>query len=111
MVARRGQAVRVVGRSFLSPSVAVSFFSLCTSFLLNLVKTQIAACRNYLDRQKAGTRDLDATSFESLVLESKLTAAESILDWLNRVAVRIAPRRRSTVSTDSDIARSRKGRQ
>src|SRR5262249_51631783 len=59
-----------------------------------LVKAQLAACHDYLERQRTRTRDLDPTSFESLVLESKLTAAESILDWLNRVATLITPRRR-----------------
>jgi PadR family transcriptional regulator, regulatory protein AphA len=72
-----------------------------------LVKAQTVACRDYLQRQKTSARDLDATSFESLVLESKLTAAESILDWLNRIAVRVAPRRRSAANTNRRPAKGR----
>jgi PadR family transcriptional regulator, regulatory protein AphA len=72
-----------------------------------LVKAQTIACRDYLQRQKTSARDLDATSFESLVLESKLTAAESILDWLNRISVRVAPRRRSAANTNRRPAKGR----
>jgi DNA-binding PadR family transcriptional regulator len=64
-----------------------------------LVKAQIAACRDYLDRQKTHTRDIDSTSFESLVLESKLTAAESMLEWLNRIAARVVSHRRKVLTS------------
>jgi len=73
-----------------------------------LVKAQIAACRSYLERQQASTKDLDPASFESLVLESKLTAAESMLDWLNRIAARVAPRQRGATSTNKRPARNRR---
>ena len=76
-----------------------------------LVKAQIAACHDYLERQKASARELDATSFESLVLESKLTAAESMLDWLKRVTARIALRKRSAARTDNQPVKRRKVRQ
>jgi DNA-binding PadR family transcriptional regulator len=72
-----------------------------------LVKAQIAACRDYLERQKTSTRSLDPVSFESLVAESKLTAAESMLEWLNRVATRVASRRRSSLHTKKDRKESR----
>lgn len=73
-----------------------------------LVRAQIAACRDYVERQQASTRDLDPTSFESLVLESKLTAAASMLDWLNRIATRVTPRQRRKATTDRRSVRSRK---
>lgn len=63
-----------------------------------LVKAQITACRDYLERQKAHTRDIQPTSFESLVLESKLTAAESMLEWLNRIAARVVSHRRKVLT-------------
>lgn len=72
-----------------------------------LVKAQLEACRNYLERQKASSRALDPASFESLVLESKLTAAESMLDWLTHISTRVVPRRRSAANTNR---RSAKGR-
>jgi hypothetical protein len=59
-----------------------------------LIKAQTAACQEYLERQQVHTRDIDPTSFESLVLESKLTAAESMLEWLNRITSRVVSRRR-----------------
>ena len=59
-----------------------------------LVKAQTVACQEYLARQQAHTRDIDPTSFESLVLESKLTAAESMLEWLNRITPRVVSHRR-----------------
>jgi virulence activator alpha len=59
-----------------------------------LVKAQVNACRDYLERQKTHTRDIDPMSFESLVLESKVTAAESMLEWLNRIAARVVSHRR-----------------
>src|SRR5262245_8437471 len=70
-----------------------------------LVKAQITACRDYLERQKTSTRDLNPTSFESLVLESKLTAAESMLDWLNRIASRVVPRQRHPASKAKQTVR------
>src|SRR5262245_43836618 len=73
-----------------------------------LVKAQLAACRDYLERQRTRTRDLDPASFESLVLESKLTAAESILDWLNRVATRIVPRQRGAGNTLKQSTKTQK---
>ncbi len=76
-----------------------------------LIKAQTAACRDYLERQKVNAQDLDTASFESLVLESKLTAAESILDWLNRIARRAIPRKRSRVKVDKRPAMGRKVRQ
>ncbi|HEV8714693.1 MAG TPA: helix-turn-helix transcriptional regulator [Candidatus Binatia bacterium] len=76
-----------------------------------LIKAQTATCRDYLERQRASARDLDTASFESLVLESKLTAAESILDWLNRIASRATPRKQSRVRADKRPARGRRARQ
>jgi DNA-binding PadR family transcriptional regulator len=73
-----------------------------------LVKAQTAACRDYLERQKTSTRDLNPTSFESLVLESKLTAAESMLDWLNRIASRVVPRQRRSASIAKQTLRNRR---
>src|SRR5262249_9486797 len=73
-----------------------------------LVKAQVAACRNYLERQRAGARDLDPASFESLVLESKFTAAESILTWLDRIATRVTAHKRRMVQAGSQPVRSRK---
>lgn len=65
-----------------------------------LLEAQIAVCQDYLERQKAGGADLKPASFEHLVQESKLTAAESTLSWLNRIAGQSAPRKRKTVSVD-----------
>src|SRR5215471_14642895 len=62
-----------------------------------LVKAQVNACRDYLERQKTHTRDIDPLSFESLVLESKVTAAESMLEWLNRIAARVVSHRRKAL--------------
>ena len=73
-----------------------------------LVKAQIAACRDYVERQKTSTRDLNPKSFESLVLESKLTAAESMLDWLNRIASRVVPRQRRSASRGKLTVRNRR---
>jgi DNA-binding PadR family transcriptional regulator len=65
-----------------------------------LVKAQVNACRDYLERQKTHTRAIDPMSFESLVLESKVTAAESMLEWLNRIIARVvSPRRKTPLST------------
>jgi DNA-binding PadR family transcriptional regulator len=64
-----------------------------------LVKAQLAACQDYLERQKTHTQDIDPASFESLVLESKLTAAESIVEWLNRIAVRVSSHRRKALTS------------
>jgi hypothetical protein len=74
-----------------------------------LVKAQVVACRSYLERQRAGTRGLDPTSFESLVLESKLTAAESMLVWLDRVATRIVSRKPSAVRAEDQPVKPVKG--
>src|SRR5215510_11221332 len=65
-----------------------------------LVKAQIAACRDYLERQKTHTRDIAPTSFESLVLESKVTAAESMLEWLNRIAAWVVSHRRKALPSN-----------
>ncbi len=62
-----------------------------------LVKAQVNACRDYLERQKTHTRAIDSTSFESLVLESKVTAAESMLEWLNRISARVISHRRKAL--------------
>ena len=62
-----------------------------------LMRAQLAACQNYLERQKLHAQDVDPISFESLVLESKLTAAESILEWLHRIAARVASHRRTVL--------------
>ena len=59
-----------------------------------LVKGQIGACQKYLERQRASVRGLEPTSFEALVSESKLTAAESVLAWLKRVAASAFIRKR-----------------
>lgn len=59
-----------------------------------LIKAQLTACRDYLERQKTHTRAVDPLSFESLVLESKVTAAESMLEWLNRISTRVISHRR-----------------
>jgi len=75
-----------------------------------LVGAQIAACRDYLERQQASTRDLDPTGFESLVLESKLTAAASMLEWLTRIATRVTPDQHKKMSTDKQSANERQGR-
>lgn len=64
-----------------------------------LVKAQLAACQEYLERQKAHLQDVDSLSFESLVLESKLTAAESIVEWLQRIAARVASHRRKALTS------------
>jgi DNA-binding PadR family transcriptional regulator len=64
-----------------------------------LMKAQLSACQDYLERQKIHTQDADPTSFESLVLESKLTAAESIVEWLNRIAVRVSSHRRKALTS------------
>ena len=64
-----------------------------------LIKAQTIACRDYLERQKTHTRAINSTSFESLVLESKLTAAESMLEWLNRIAVRVVSHRRKVLTS------------
>jgi len=69
----------------------------------SLVKAQIAACQSYLERQQASTRDLDPASFEALVLESKLTAAESMLEWLNRLALRVTSRQHTRVVRETLI--------
>jgi len=64
-----------------------------------LVKAQTAACREYLERQRTHTRAIDPTSFESLVLESKLTAAESMLEWLTRIATRVGAHQRKILTS------------
>jgi DNA-binding PadR family transcriptional regulator len=51
-----------------------------------LVEAQLAVGRSYLTRQKTSARALATSSFEALVLESKLTAAESTVSWLTRLA-------------------------
>jgi len=53
-----------------------------------LVEAQLAVGRSYLKRQKTSARALATSSFEALVLESKLTAAESTVSWLKRIATR-----------------------
>jgi DNA-binding PadR family transcriptional regulator len=64
-----------------------------------LVKAQLSACQDYLERQKLHAQNIDPTSFESLVLESKLTAAESILAWLKRITARVASHRRKALTS------------
>lgn len=59
-----------------------------------LVNAQIEMCQAYLERQKTSVRALDLHSFESLVMESKLTAAESTLRWLERIATQTALQKR-----------------
>lgn len=53
-----------------------------------LIGSQIVACRSYVERLKASEAELDPASFEYVVLESKLTAAEGVLAWLERLAAR-----------------------
>jgi len=72
-----------------------------------LLDAQIAVCQDYLERQKAGERDLKPASFEHVVQESKLTAAEGTLSWLNRIASQNAPRKRAAVSVDKQSKKSR----
>jgi DNA-binding PadR family transcriptional regulator len=69
-----------------------------------LVDAQIVVCRSYLSRQKASVRALVPSSFESLVLESKLTAAESTLNWLKRIAAQVAPQKRSRIKAKRQSA-------
>ncbi|MEW6299383.1 MAG: PadR family transcriptional regulator [Thermodesulfobacteriota bacterium] len=57
-----------------------------------LIDGQITVCQGYLERQRTNSRGLDPGSFEFLVLESKLTAAESTLNWLRRIAASISQR-------------------
>jgi PadR family transcriptional regulator AphA len=64
-----------------------------------LVTDQIATCQNYLERQHASVRSLEPTSFEAIVSESKLTAAESVLAWLDRVATWANSRKRRVGKT------------
>ncbi|MGE0681544.1 MAG: PadR family transcriptional regulator [Candidatus Binatia bacterium] len=64
-----------------------------------LVKAQLSACRDYLERQRIHSQHIASTSFESLVLESKLTAAESIVEWLNRIAAQVASHRRKALTS------------
>ncbi|MGH7963026.1 MAG: PadR family transcriptional regulator [Candidatus Binatia bacterium] len=73
-----------------------------------LVDAQIAVCRDYVERQQASGRALKPASFERLVQESKFTAAESTLSWLNRIATQIAPRKRSAAGVQKQATRSRK---
>lgn len=76
-----------------------------------LVKAQLSACQDYLERQKIHTQDVDPMSFESLVLESKLTAAESILEWLDRIAARVASQRRKVLTASRGKAEKPQARQ
>ena len=73
-----------------------------------LVTDQIATCQNYLERQHASVRSLEPTSFETIVSESKLTAAESVLAWLNRVAASAFIRKRSVTPMSKRSPRKRK---
>lgn len=73
-----------------------------------LIGAQITVCRDYLERQQAGQRDLNPASFERLVQESKFTAAESTLSWLERIATQLAPRTRKAVSTEPWSKKGRK---
>jgi len=75
-----------------------------------LVKAQIAACRDYLERQKTHARDIAPTSFESLVLESKVTAAESMLEWLNRITARVVSHHRKALPSDRRKEKKASGR-
>jgi DNA-binding PadR family transcriptional regulator len=58
-----------------------------------LVEAQLAVGHSYLARQKATARTLAPSSFEALVLESKMTAAESTLSWLKRLATQVVRRK------------------
>ena len=51
-----------------------------------LIEAQLTICRDYRTRQQRQAEALDAKSFEFLVLRSKLTAAESTLNWLQALA-------------------------
>ena len=75
-----------------------------------LVKDQVAACQNYLERQHASVRSLEPMSFEAIVSESKLTAAESVLTWLDRVATWANSRKRRVGKTGKRSAKSRSTR-
>jgi len=76
-----------------------------------LVDAQIAVCRSYVGRQKASVRALTPSSFESLVLESKLTAAESTLSWLKRIAPQVVRRKPSATVVKQHAGRKRNSRQ
>ena len=73
-----------------------------------LVKDQIGACQNYLERQRTSVRSLEPTSFEAIVSESKLTAAESVLAWLNRTAASSFIRKRRSAPISERLPRKRK---
>jgi PadR family transcriptional regulator AphA len=75
-----------------------------------LVKDQIVTCHNYLERHRTSVRGLEPTSFEVIVAESKLTAAESVLAWLNRVAASAFIRKRSTALSSKRPSRKRQGK-
>jgi PadR family transcriptional regulator AphA len=76
-----------------------------------LVDAQVTICRGYLERQRTSVRALAPMSFESLVFESKLTAAESTLVWLERIATQIVPHARRVTSTRKRSAKNQKVRQ
>jgi PadR family transcriptional regulator AphA len=73
-----------------------------------LVKDQIGACQNYLERQRTSIRGLEPMSFEAIVSESKLTAAESVLAWLNRVAASAFIRKRAAAPIGKRSLQKRK---
>lgn len=60
-----------------------------------LIAAQLAVGRSYLARQRTTARALAPSSFEALVLESKLTAAESTVSWLKRIATQGVRQKRS----------------
>ncbi|MCS6925765.1 MAG: PadR family transcriptional regulator [Candidatus Binatia bacterium] len=68
-----------------------------------LVDAQIEICQAYLERQKTSMRALAPHSFESFVMESKLTAAESTLRWLERLATRLVPQKQQGARVKKQI--------
>jgi len=73
-----------------------------------LVNAQISVCQGYLERLKVRSSDLAPNSFEHLVHESKLTAGESTLLWLHRIATQVSPRKRRVGQKDRLPVKSRK---
>ena len=73
-----------------------------------LVEAQIAVGRSYLARQKTSARTLAHSSFEALVLESKLTAAESTLSWLKRIATQLALHKHSGAAAKKQSVQKQK---
>jgi DNA-binding PadR family transcriptional regulator len=55
---------------------------------IQLIDAQIGACKGYLKRMRAAEPERDAGVFQHMVWESKLTAAQGVLVWLERLAER-----------------------